>query len=211
MQVTPQSSPPLLLLPRLSVTLQEEGVCSEPYPLCSPHTITTKYTLAHHTHEGRPRLHSPQASLAMKGAKWAGEKGKGREKKHRKEKEGQSRTQLGCEEVERQEVERNHRSVKCWVDCGHATTYSGTNRGPEGQKEARKAEVTIKEKTAKDILSLGLLFCLLANSDNDLSAAEVQEFFLWQRGQREGALRWGLLPGDAEGYGWQERYQYGGS
>lgn len=48
------------------------------------------------------------------------------------------------------------------------TAYSGTNRGPEGQIEARKGEVAINGKTTKDILSLGLLFWVLTNSDNDL-------------------------------------------
>lgn len=62
---TPRPSPPLLLLSRRG--LKEEGVCSEPCPLCLLHATATKYTLAHHTHEDRPRLHSPQAPFAVKG------------------------------------------------------------------------------------------------------------------------------------------------
>lgn len=57
----------------------------------------------------------------------------------------------------------------------------------------------------------GLFIRVLANSKNDLSATEVQEFLLGQRGQGQGALgRW-LLPGKAEGYGRQERYLYRGA
>lgn len=49
-------------------------------------------------------------------------------------------------------------------------------RGLEGQIEARKAEVLSRAKTTKDILSLGLITGVPTNSDNGLSAAEVQEF-----------------------------------
>lgn len=93
-------------------------------------------------------------------------------------KKGRAELSKGVRRFERQEGERNHRFVKSWVDCRHETAHSWKNRGSEGQIEARKAEVAIEGKPAKDILSLGLLFCVLTSGDNDLSAAEVQEYLL---------------------------------